>query len=57
MEKVLKAFAPQCADSKLPGTLAARLRKAGLTVDNVSYFFIVNVDRYDVDTAKWWCRS
>ena len=30
MEKVLKAFAPHCADSKLPRTLAARLRKAGL---------------------------
>ncbi|MBN7784505.1 methyltransferase domain-containing protein [Ponticoccus gilvus] len=47
MEKVLKAFAPHCADSKLPRTLAARLRNAGLAVDDVSYFPIVNVDRYD----------
>lgn len=47
MEKVLKAFSPHCADSKLPRTLAARLRKAGLVVDDVSYFSIVNVDRYD----------
>lgn len=47
MEKVLKAFTPHCADSKLPRTLTARLRKAGLTVDDVSYFSIVNVDRYN----------
>ncbi|MFQ5785635.1 MAG: methyltransferase domain-containing protein [Alphaproteobacteria bacterium] len=47
MEKVLKAFAPHCADSKLPRTLAARLRKAGLVVEDVSYFPIVNLDRYD----------
>lgn len=47
MEKVLKAFAPHCADSKLPRTLAARLRKVGLKVNEVSYFSIVNVDRYD----------
>lgn len=47
MEKVLNAFSPHCADSKLPRTLAARLRRAGLIVDDVSYFSIVNVDRYD----------
>ena len=47
MEKVLKAFAPHCADSKLPRTLAARLRKAGLVVEDVSYFPIINLDRYD----------
>lgn len=47
MEKVLKAFAPHCADSKLPRTLTARLRKAGLVVDDVSYFSIINVDRYE----------
>jgi len=47
MEKVLKAFVPHCADSKLPRTLTARLRKAGLAVDEVNYFSIVNVDRYD----------
>lgn len=47
MEQVLAAFAPHCADSRLPRTLAARLRKSGLTVNDVSYFSIVNVDRYD----------
>lgn len=47
MAKVLKAFAPHCADSQLPRTLTARLRKAGLVVDDVSYFSIINVDRYD----------
>ncbi|MEX0340912.1 MAG: methyltransferase domain-containing protein [Arenibacterium sp.] len=47
MDKVLKAFAPHCADSQLPRTLTARLRKAGLVVDEVSYFSIINVDRYD----------
>ena len=47
MERIMKAFAPHCADSRLPRTLAARLRKAGLEVDDVAYFSIVNVDRYD----------
>lgn len=47
MERVLQAFAPHCADSKLPRTLAARVRKAGLVVEEVSYFPIVNLDRYD----------
>jgi len=47
MDKVLKAFAPHCADSKLPRTFTARLRKSGLAVDDVSYFSIINVDRYD----------
>jgi arsenite methyltransferase len=47
MDKVLRAFAPHCADSKLPRTLAARLRKAGLVVEYVSYFSIVNVNRYE----------
>lgn len=46
MERVLQAFAPHCANSRLPRTLAARLRRAGLVVDDVSYFSIVNVDRY-----------
>jgi len=46
MDRVLKAFAPHCANSRLPRTLAARLRRAGLLVDDVSYFSIVNVDRY-----------
>jgi len=47
MDKVLRAFAPHCADAKLPRTLGARLRSAGLALDEVSYFSIVNVDRYD----------
>ncbi|ABD54939.1 class I SAM-dependent methyltransferase [Jannaschia sp. CCS1] len=47
MDKVLKAFAPHCADSKLPRTLGARLRNAGLIVNEVSYFSIINTDRYD----------
>lgn len=46
MDRALKAFAPHCADSRLPRTLAMRLRKLGLHVDDVSYFSIVNVDRY-----------
>lgn len=46
MARVLKAFAPHCADSRLPRTLAARLRKSGLLVNDVSYFSIVNMDRY-----------
>jgi arsenite methyltransferase len=47
MDRVLKAFASHCADSTLPRTLAARLRRAGLRVDGVSYFPILNLDRYD----------
>ena len=47
MERVLKAFAPHCADSRLPRTLAARLQKSGLVVDDVTYFPIVNVNRYE----------
>lgn len=45
MQRVLRAFAPHCADSRLPRTLAARLRSAGLKVEGVSYFPIVNLDR------------
>jgi arsenite methyltransferase len=47
MQRILKAFAPHCADSRLPRTLAARLRNAGLIVEEVSYFPIINLDRYD----------
>ncbi|NKB51086.1 MAG: methyltransferase domain-containing protein [Rhizobiaceae bacterium] len=47
MDRVLKAFAPHCADSGLPRTLAARLRNSGLHISEVSYFPILNVDRYD----------
>ena len=39
MDRVLKAFAPHCADSRLPRTLSARLRKAGLTVDDCELLF------------------
>ncbi|WP_425038082.1 hypothetical protein [Primorskyibacter sp. S187A] len=47
IDRVLRAFAPHCADSRLPRTLGARLRSAGLVVDEVSYFPIVNLDRYE----------
>lgn len=47
MDRVLRAFSPHCADSRLPRTLASRLRKSGLIVDDVTYFPIVNVDRYE----------
>ncbi|WP_159454024.1 methyltransferase domain-containing protein [Roseovarius albus] len=47
MKRVLEAFAPHCADSRLPRTLAARLRQAGLQVEDVSYFPIINLDRYE----------
>ena len=47
MERIMKAFAPHCADSRLPRTLGARLRKAGLMLDDVSFFPIINIDRYD----------
>ena len=47
MKRVLNAFAPHCADSRLPRTLAARFRQVGLQVDEVSYFPIINVDRYE----------
>jgi len=47
MESVLRAFAPHCADSRLPRTLGARLRKTGLVLNEVSYFPIINLDRYE----------
>lgn len=47
MARVLNAFAPHCADSRLPRTLASHLRKTGLVVKDISYFPIVNLDRYD----------
>ena len=46
MDRILKAFAPHCANSRLPRTLAMKLRTSGLQLDDVSYFSIVNVDRY-----------
>jgi arsenite methyltransferase len=47
MNRVLQAFAPHCADSRLPRTLAAKLRKVGLEIGEVSFFPIINVDRYE----------
>jgi arsenite methyltransferase len=47
MKRILEAFAPHCADSRLPRTLAVRLRNVGLIVENVSYFPIINLDRYN----------
>lgn len=44
MARVLEAFRPHCADSRLPRTLAPRLRAAGFTVTAVSAFPIVNLD-------------
>ena len=45
--RVMAAFAPHCADIRLPRTLAPRLRNAGLTVDNVGYFPIINLTRFE----------
>jgi len=47
MARVMAAFAPHCADPRLPRTLAPRLRAAGLALDGVSYFPIVNLSRYE----------
>lgn len=44
MERMMRAFQPHCADSRLPRTLGPRLREAGLTVTGVSAFPIVNAD-------------
>jgi len=42
MTKVLAAWEAHCTDSRLPRTLAPRLRAAGFTVEGVSGFPIVN---------------
>ncbi|WP_121064896.1 methyltransferase domain-containing protein [Chachezhania antarctica] len=47
MARVLEAFEPHCANPRLPRTLAPHLRKAGLVVDEVSAFPIVNLDMSD----------
>ncbi len=47
MDRVMAAFAPHCARSRLPRTLGQRLRSCGLHLEDVGYFPIVNVDRYD----------
>jgi arsenite methyltransferase len=44
MARVLEAWRAHCADSRLPRTLAPRLRAAGFTVTAVSVFPIVNLD-------------
>lgn len=47
MRRVLDSFAPHCADSRLPRTLGAHLRSAGLNIVDVGFFPIVNLDRYE----------
>jgi SAM-dependent methyltransferase len=47
MARVLAAFEPHCAHQSLPRTLAPRLRDAGLTVDDVDAFTIINLDWRD----------
>lgn len=47
MKNVMDAFAPHCAHSRLPRTLAPQLRNAGLTVTQIDYFPIINETRYD----------
>ncbi len=47
MQRVLDAFAPHCAHNQLPRVLGAKLRAAGLMLDEVSYFPILNIDRYE----------
>ena len=42
MQRVMQAFAPHCADSSLPRTLGKRLTDAGLRLDDVSYYAIIN---------------
>jgi hypothetical protein len=44
MNRVLDAFKPHCADSRLPRTLAPRLREAGFSVTSVSIFPIINLE-------------
>lgn len=43
----MAAFAPHCAHTRLPRTLAPLLRAAGLAVDAVTYFSIINATQYD----------
>lgn len=47
MARVLAAFEPHCADSRLPRTLGARLRAAGLQLDGADCYPIVNADRHE----------
>ena len=47
MRRVLDAFAPHCADSGLPRTLAPRLLDAGLEVESITLYAIVNPTPYE----------
>ncbi len=48
MQRVMAAFAPHCADSALPRTLAARLlREAGFTVGRITPYPILNTEWRD----------
>lgn len=44
MKRVLDAFKPHCADSRLPRTLVPQLRSSGMTIKRVSAFPIINID-------------
>ncbi len=46
MARVLAAFEPHCANSRLPRTLRPHLNRAGLTDVTVSAFPIVTLDRF-----------
>ena len=52
MNRVMAAFAPHCADSRLPRTLGRRLRDAGLDVDKIAYFPIINASCYEGSYSK-----
>ena len=45
MSRVMEAFAPHCADPRLPRTLSPHLRAAGLKIARVAYYPIVNTTR------------
>lgn len=47
MARMLKSFEPHCADPRLPRRLAPLLRGAGLSVDHVSCYPLINL-RYEV---------
>ena len=47
MQRVLRAFAPHCADSRLPRTLGPRLLAAGLEIESITLYAIVNATPYE----------
>ena len=47
MRRVLDAFAPHCADSRLPRTLGPKLLDAGLEIESITLYAIVNPTLYD----------